>query len=299
MPDLNGGIMESSELKKTVYKVSVNTVIVNVVLSLFKFIAGIIASSGAMISDAVHSASDVFSTFIVMIGAKMSSKKPDPEHPYGHERFECVSAILLAAVLCVTGVAIGYGGVMKILSPTEALPVPGTLALIAAAVSVVVKEGMFHYTKSAAKKVNSGALMADAWHRRSDAFSSVGSFIGILGARLGLKILDPIASVVICLLIVKASYDIFKDSIDKMTDRSCDRETVEKLRKIILSVEGVITVDMIKTRLFGNRIYVDVEIGAKGEITLEEAHGIAERAHDAIEAFSPDIKHCMVHVNPK
>lgn len=291
--------MESSELKKTVYKVSVNTVIVNVVLSLFKFIAGIVASSGAMISDAVHSASDVFSTFIVMIGAKMSSKKPDPEHPYGHERFECVSAILLAAVLCVTGVAIGYGGVMKILSPAEELSVPGTLALVAAAVSVVVKEGMFHYTKSAAKKVNSGALMADAWHHRSDALSSVGSFIGILGARLGLKILDPIASVVICLLIVKASYDIFKDSIDKMTDRSCDGETVEKLREIILSVEGVITVDMIKTRLFGNRIYVDVEIGAKGELTLEEAHGIAERAHDAIEDFSPDIKHCMVHVNPK
>jgi cation diffusion facilitator family transporter len=235
-----------------------------------------------------------------MIGYKLSAKESDEHHQYGHERIECVAALLLAAILCATGIAIGYEGLQKIIhADTRNLAIPGALALVAAIVSIVVKEGMYWYTRAAAKKVNSGALMADAWHHRSDAMSSVGSMVGIIGARLGYAICDPLASVIICVFIVKAAYDIFKDAIIKMLDTACDNETVEKMKDVILTQEGVIGVDQLQTRLFGARIYVDVEIVAKGDMTLNEAHNIAEQVHEAIEKNFEDVKHCMVHVNPK
>ena len=192
---------------KVAMKVSGVSIAVNLLLSLFKLLAGILAHSGAMISDAIHSASDVGSTFVVIVGVNLSSKKSDKEHQYGHERMECVSSIILSGLLLATGIGIGMNGIENIIKSTSgaSIAIPGTLALIAAVVSIVVKEWMFWYTRSAAKKINSGALMADAWHHRSDAMSSVGAFIGILGARLGFPILDPIASVAICVLIVKAS----------------------------------------------------------------------------------------------
>ena len=280
-------------------QVSAVSIAVNLLLSLLKLIAGIIAKSGAMISDAVHSASDVFSTVVVMIGVTLSGKQPDKEHPYGHERFECVASILLAVVLAGTGLGIGWKGIDKIThSSDETLEIPGMLALIAAVVSVIVKEGMFQYTRRAAKQINSGALMADAWHHRSDALSSVGAFAGILGARLGYPILDPLASVVICAFIEKAAIDIFRDAVDKMIDKSCTEETVEKMRSVILAVPDVIGIDDIKTRLFGSRIYVEVEILMERNHTLVEAHDTAEQVHDAIERDFPEVKHCMVHVNP-
>lgn len=285
--------------KKLAIKVSVISIIVNAALSLFKLAAGIIAKSGAMISDAIHSASDVLSTFVVIAGINMASKKSDKEHPYGHDRMECVAAIVLATLLCGTGLLIGYSGVKKIITAsTETLVIPGTLALIAAVVSIIVKEGMYWWTRWAAKKINSGALMADAWHHRSDALSSVGSFIGILGARLGLPILDPIASVVIAFFICKAAYDIFRDSIDKMVDKACPPEMINQIREIASTTEGVNDIDVIHTRMFGSKIYVDIEISADGSKTLDESHTIAESVHDRLEAQFPAIKHCMVHVNP-
>lgn len=280
-------------------RVSIVSIVVNVILSLLKLLAGLIAYSGAMISDAVHSASDVFSTFIVIIGVHISNKKSDKEHQYGHERLECVASMILSVVLAATGIGIGMQGIEKITAGNYGeLQIPGISALIASVVSIGVKEWMYWYTRAAAKKVHSGALMADAWHHRSDALSSVGAFIGILGARLGFPILDPVASVVICIFIEKAAYDIFKDSIDKMVDKSCDMETIEKMRKVIENQEGVIRIDEMKTRLFGAKIYVDIEIAADGNRTLSETHQIAERVHDAIETEFPMVKHCMVHVNP-
>lgn len=286
--------------KKIAMRVSVVSIIVNVALSLFKLLAGIFAASGAMISDAIHSASDVFSTFIVIIGVNISAKKADNEHQYGHERLECVASIILAVILAETGIGIGISGLDKIFAGNyESLEIPGLLALIAAVVSIAVKEWMFWYTRAAAKKINSGALMADAWHHRSDALSSIGAFIGILGARLGFPILDPIASVVICVFIVKAAFDIFKDAIDKMIDKSCDKETVDKIAAVIREQDGVEGIDDLKTRLFGTKIYVDVDISADGNITLTQAHQIAEDVHTSIEQTFPTVKHCMVHVNPK
>jgi cation diffusion facilitator family transporter len=285
--------------KRIAMRVSVISIIINVVLSLFKLLAGIFAQSGAMISDAIHSASDVFSTFIVMIGVNISNKKSDTQHQYGHERFECVASIILAVILAITGIGIGISGIEKIFSGNyEELQIPGVLALVAAVMSIIVKEWMYWFTRAAAKKINSGALMADAWHHRSDALSSVGAFIGIFGARLGFPILDPIASVVICLFIEKASYDIFKDAIDKMIDKSCDTKTISDIKQIIAEQEGVEAIDEVRTRLFGAKIYVDVEISADGSKSLNETHNIAQNVHDEIENKIPMVKHCMVHVNP-
>jgi len=157
---------------------------------------------------------------------------------------------------------------------------------------------MFWYTKNAAEKINSGALMADAWHHRSDALSSVGSFVGILGARMGYPILDPLASIIICLMILYASYEVFADAVHKMVDHSCDEKTTQELIDLIHRVPGVEHVDSITTRIFGNRIYVDVEISVDDMLPLIEAHHIAETTHAAIEANFPLVKHCMVHVNP-
>ena len=280
-------------------QVSANSIAVNLMLSIFKLIAGLLASSGAMISDAIHSASDVFSTIIVIIGVKISGKASDEDHPYGHDRFECVASIILAILLGVTGVGIGLTGVQKLTAGHyDTLAVPGVLALAAAVISIVVKEIMYWYTRNAAKKINSGALMADAWHHRSDALSSVGSFVGILGARMGFPMLDPLASVVICLFVVKAAVDIFRDAISKMTDKSCDQETVNEMHDCIMNIQGVEGIDLLKTRSFGSKYYVDIEIKADGDNKLWEAHAIAENVHHAIEQRFPLVKHCMVHVNP-
>ena len=291
--------MQNTDLKKIAIKTSIVTIIVNFLLSAFKLIAGILGNSLAMISDAIHSASDVFSTLIVIIGVKIAAKAPDKNHPFGHERFECVAAIILAVVLCGTGVYIGYSGINNIVTGAyKTFEVPTYLALAAAIVSILVKEGMFWYTIRAAKKCNSGALKADAWHHRSDALSSVGSLIGIVGAMFGVLILDSIASLVICLLILKAAIEIFIDAVRKMTDQACDEKTENEIREFILSCEGVKRLDSLMTRLFGNRIYVIAEISCESELPLHDAHDIAERVHTGIEQNFPLVKHVTVHVNP-
>lgn len=291
--------VSETEFQRVANRVSVVTIIGNVALSLVKLLAGIIAHSGAMISDAVHSASDVFSTFVVIIGIRLASKEPDKEHPYGHERMECVAAIILAVVLFITGFGIGADALNNILGGSyKELQVPGVLALIAAVVSIVSKEAMYWYTRHYAKKIDSGALMADAWHHRSDALSSVGALIGISGAMLGFPVMDSVASLVIFLFIAKAAFDIFRDAMDKMVDRSCDEETEKQLCDCIMKNENVKGIDLLQTRIFGNKIYVDVEISADGSFTLNEAHDIADAVHNDIELNFPKVKHIMVHVNP-
>ena len=280
--------------EKTAMKVSIVSVIWNLLLSAGKLFAGIFANSGAMISDAVHSASDVFSTIIVMIGVKISGKDSDNDHPYGHERLECVAAIILATVLAATGIGIGYGAVVKIMAGDYNVEMPGILAVV----SILVKELMFWYTRYYAKQIDSSALMADAWHHRSDSLSSIGALIGIIGARLGFGIMEPLASVVICIFIEKAAYDIFMDAVNKMVDKSCDDETMEKIKACAMNIPGVENIDLLRTRVFGNKIYVDMEIAADGNKTLDETHAVAERVHDAIEKEFPKVKHIMVHVNP-
>ena len=297
--ELEDSIIVGKTDKEIAMHVSAVSVAVNIGLSVIKLIAGIVANSGAMISDAVHSASDVFSTVIVMVGVHLASKQSDKEHPYGHDRLECEAAIILAVLLFLTGVGIGISGIEKITSgDTSTLEVPGMLALGAAIVSIVVKELMYWYTINAAIKIKSGALRADAWHHRSDALSSIGALLGILGARMGYPILDPIASLLICVMIAKAAWEIFDDAMGKMVDTACPEKVQQEMRKVIMANAKVLSIDDLKTRLFGSKMYVEVEIGVEATLTLIEAHNIAEGVHSSIEKNFPDVKHCMVHVNP-
>ena len=291
---------ENNQAMQIAMRVSRNSIFVNIALSVFKLMAGIIGHSTAMVSDAVHSASDVFSTVVVIIGVRISNRESDKNHPYGHERLENVASVILATVLAVTGLGIGYNGLHTILSGAEGngIVIPSAIPLFVALLSIAAKEGMYWYTIHAAQRIHSDALKADAWHHRSDALSSVGSFIGIFGAKIGYPVLDPVASVVICGFILKAAIDIFLEATSKMTDEACDDRVVEAIRGVALRQQGVIQLDDIKTRLFGNKVYVDIEICVDGNMTLREAHRIAERVHEQVEENFPNVKHCMVHVNP-
>lgn len=291
--------MSTSEEKSLMIKVSRVSIFVNIALTLMKLGAGIVAHSSAMVADAVHSASDVFGSFLVIIGANVSGKAPDQAHPYGHDRMECVVSIILANILMLVGFGIGFTGLEKIFSGNYgALAIPGKLALLAAIVSIIVKEILFWYTKIAAKKINSVSLMAEAWHHRSDALSSIGSFAGILGARLGYPVLDPVASVVIAVFILKVAFDIYKETLDRMVDRASDEKTETAMRDLVSSYNGVLGIDVLRTRLFGSKMYVEVEIEADGKQPLWQAHDIAVQVHNGIEENFPLVKHCVVHVNP-
>jgi cation diffusion facilitator family transporter len=291
---LGGNVMEETRIIRKLSRVGIWG---NVLLAGFKLAAGIIGNSSAMVSDAVHSLSDVFATFVAYLGVRLSMKPEDENHPYGHERIECVASLILGLILAVTGFGIGYTGIQKIISH-EDLVIPTMLPLIAAVVSIVVKEAMFWYTMIYAKKLNSSAFKADAWHHRSDALSSVGSFIGIGLAMIGFPIMDPIASLVICLFILKVAYDISRDALDKMLDTSCDKDFEENLRTFIEDQPGVEHIDLLHTRQFGNKIYIDLEIAAQRDISLVEAHEIAESVHNSVENKYPNVKHIMIHVNP-
>ena len=280
-------------------KLSLSSIIGNTILSAFKIFAGITGHSGAMISDAIHSLSHVLTTFIALIGVKLSQKDADQDHPYGHERLECVASLFLGLVLLFTGLGVGKVGVENIVSGHyETLTIPGGIALVAAVVSIVGKEAMYWYTRYYAKLINSAAFMADAWHHRSDALSSIGSFIGIGGAMLGFPVMDSIASVVICLFIIKVAYDIMKDAVVKMLDTSCGEEYEAKIRDYVSQQKDVEGTDALRTRMFGNRVYIDMEIAVDGNKTLSEAHAIAERVHNQMEEQFQDVKHIMIHVNP-
>lgn len=279
------------------FKVSFVTIIVNFILSGIKLLAGIFGRSSAMISDAVHSISDVVSTIIVIVGLKLSSKESDSKHQYGHERFESVATLILAFLLFVTGCIIGFDGIKNIIN--NDFKIPTYFAFFSAILSIGVKEWMYWYTIKVAKKLNSSSLKADAWHHRSDAISSVGSLIGIGFSMIGLVYMDIIASIVIAIFIIKIAIDIFIESINKMLDSSCDEDIIKKIEKVVLKTKGVIGIESLKTRMFGNKIYIDVEVSANKDITFLESHEIAHKVHDNVEKKIENVKHCMVHINPK
>lgn len=280
-------------------KLSLVGIVGNVFLSAFKFFAGIIGNSSAMVSDAVHSLSDVFATFIAFLGVRFGRREADASHPYGHERIESLAAIVLGLILLVTGIGIGWVGLEKILAGDyESLPIPGMIALIAAIVSIAVKEGMFWYTRHWARVIRSSAFEADAWHHRSDAMSSIGALIGVGGSMLGYPVLDPIASVVICLFILKQGISIIYDALKKMLDTSCGPQFEEDIRELVDGEDQAERIDVLRTRLFGDKVYVDMEIAIDGSMQLTDAHAIAERVHDDVEHAFPEVKHVMIHVNP-
>ena len=284
--------------KNIIKKLSLVGILGNILLAAFKLIAGLVGRSGAMVSDAVHSLSDVFATLIAFIGVKLAQQKEDERHPYGHERMESVASLALGLILGATGIGIGMTGVKKLLFERGSIAVPTMLPLIAAIISIVVKEGMFHYTMHYAKIMNSSAFKADAWHHRSDAISSVGSFIGIALAKLGFPFMDPIASLVICVFILKVAVEISGEALSKMLDTSCNDAFENKLRTFIEAQPGVKHIDLLRTRQFGNKNYVDLEIAVDKNLSLIAAHSIAESVHAGVEKNFPTVKHIMIHVNP-
>ena len=297
---MNNKKIDDNYEQKMIKQVSAVGIFGNVLLVIFKLFAGIIGNSAAMVSDAVHSASDVVATLVAFIGVRASKKEADSKHPYGHERIECVASLILGSILFMTGIGIGIASVKKIiLGQSDGIESPKEIALIAAIISIVTKELMFRYTRAVAKKLNSDAFMADAWHHRSDAFSSIGSLRGIGAAMLGFKIMDPIAGLIICIFIFKIAFDVIMVAISKMLDTSCGKEYEDKMTNFISAQEGVIGVDLLRTRTFGNKIYVDAEISVDGNLRLREAHSIAERVHNEVENNFDNIKHIMIHVNPR
>lgn len=295
----NRATPRSLDENAVIRRLSLVSLIGNALLSGFKLLAGVWGHSGAMISDAIHSFSDVLTTFIAWFGVKVSRRAADASHPYGHERLECVASLFLGIVLMGTGIGVGRAGLETIFSGQyESITPPGAIALVAAVLSIVSKEAMYWYTRYYAKLIHSDAFMADAWHHRSDAFSSIGSLIGIGGAMLGFPVMDSVASVVICVFILKVAYDILKDAVVKMLDTSCGEQYEAELQKFVSEQKDVVCVDTLHSRMFGSKVYVDLEIEVDGSKTLQEAHDVAERVHTELEHRFPDIKHVMVHLNP-
>ena len=289
--------------QKKNHKLAMNTsrvnIFMNIFLSVSKLAVGFLAHSHAMVNDGINNASDVVGSVIVAVGVSAGAKDSDDHHQYGHERLECVASILVSGIVMAVGVGLFVDGLGKIFKGTyRNLPMPGILAVVAAIASIIIKEIMFLYTRSAAKKTGSSALLASAWDSQSDVLATTGGLIGIVGSRMGIPIADSIAAIVIAMFIFKVGLDIFKDGMNKMVDHACPDEEVKKIQRIIEIQQGVLGVDVLQTRMFGSRAYVDVEISAEGTQSLIEAHAIAERVHRAIEVNFPQVKHCMVHVNP-
>ncbi len=254
--------------------------VVNVVLTVLKFAAGILGSSGAMLADAVHSLSDFITDLVVLASFRIVRKPADEDHDYGHGKFETLASVFIGIVLAVVGVGIFYSGAEKIYSAWilhEPLEAPGWIAFAAAAVSIVTKEWLYRYTIVAGKMINSQAVIANAWHHRSDALSSLGTFAGIGGAILlgeRWRILDPLAAVVVSIFIVMVAWKIFRGGIRELLEEALDEETKMNIMTIVGSVEGVMEPHDLRTRRNGSRIVVDIHIRVKNDTTIVEAHNI-------------------------
>ena len=268
----------------------------NFLLGSVKLAAGLWGRSSAMVADAAHSYSDCASTVAVIAGLKMASKSADDDHPYGHEKYELIFANILSILLGLTAVKIGYDALMVIAHGSY--QVPGLAPLLAAVFSVAVKEVMYRLPLRKAKKIGSVAMEADAWHHRTDALSSVGAFVGILGARLGLPVLDPVTGLLVSILVLKVAIDLYRKSVSGLVDTSTDAETVARIQQLLADIDGIEEVNSLKTRVFGASAYADVTIKVDGAMTVEEGHDIATLAHNKIEANLPKIKHIMVHIEP-
>ncbi len=288
---------EVAARNKVVARLSIVGVGGNVLLAVFKFIAGILGNSMALVSDAVHSASDVLATAVAYVGDRIARREADEQHPYGHERFEQLAAAILSLILASVGIGIGYAGVQSLFAG-GAQEAPSILALVAAAVSIVVKEGMFWYTRHGAKQIGSDVFMADAWHHRTDALSSVAALIGVGATMLGFPLGDSIASLIICLFILKVAWEVGREAVGKLVDESGGKELNEAIAHCAMQSPAVDHIDSVVTRRFGSLYYADLEVAMDGTMTLQEAHDYAEEIHERVERECPQVKHVTVHVNP-
>lgn len=276
----------------------------NVVLTIFKLFAGIVGNSAAMIADAVHSLSDFVTDLIVIFSFRIVNEPADDSHDYGHGKFETLASLLVGFALLVVAAGILWASIDRILEIIKgsAIPKPGVITLIAAALSIVVKEILYEYQVVVGKKINSKAIIANAWHHRSDAFSSVATLLGIGGAIfLGehWRILDPAAAVIVSFLIVKVGYDIGWDSIKELLEFSLGSEEKEKIYKIIRDVKGVINPHNLRTRRVGNYPVIDIHIEVTSSLSIEEAHSITAEVERQIRIQYAEDAVISVHVDPE
>lgn len=269
----------------------------NLGLVIFKLIAGLLGHSAAMVADAMHSASDMLASLGVIASFRISKRPPDEDHPYGHGKAESVAAKLVGVILIMAGLSIGLSAIRSILSGTY--EEPGRIALVAAVVSIVTKEIMYQVVAANARRIHSSALLAEAWHHRSDAYSSIGTGIGIFAARHGWPILDPVAGLVVALLIIFIGWRTLRSSAQELMDARVDEEMLSVLRQATLDVEGVHDIHSLAARRYGGSYYVDLRIGADSHLTLEEGHGISMQVEKAIKRQCGRVVGVLVHVDPE
>jgi len=295
--------MEQTSREKKIYRVTILGSIVNLFLLFFKFLAGILGHSAAMIADAVHSLSDFITDIIVIIFVKISSKPADKKHENGHGKYETLATSIIGFILAGIGISIGYNGISKIIDVINgnSIESPGIIALIAALVSIFSKEAIFRITKRVSKDVNSSALEANAWHHRSDALSSIGTAIGIGGAIiLGDKwtVLDPIAAVIVSIFIIISSFEIIRESLGELLESSLPIEVEETIIKIAAEEPNVTDVHNIHTRKVGNRMMIEMHIRMPDDMTIKIAHDHATNIEKRIKQQLGSQTHIMLHIEP-
>lgn len=278
-------------------KVTIQSILWNIFLTTIKIFAGIFGKSSAMISDGLHSASDIISSVGVLIGNKIAKTPNDKEHNYGHEKAETLVSFLLSILLIIVSLKIGWGALQSLFN-LDSVQVPTALPLIVSIISIGIKEYQYRITIRIANRINSPSLKADAWHHRSDALSSIAAFIGIGGAMLGFKALDPIASIVVALFVAKVGFDILKDSTNELMDYSIDDEQEEQIRKIAEKIDGVINLGELRTRKHGAMAYVDLTICVNKDLTVLEGHELAHKIEKYIINEMKFVKGITVHVEP-
>ena len=289
--------------EKSIFRVTWIGSIVNFLLLGFKFLAGILGHSSALVADAVHSLSDFVTDIIVILFVRISGKPEDDDHRYGHGKYETLATALIGIALFAVGIGLLVSGARKVADVINGaiLPEPSMVALIAAAVSIVSKEILYRYTVRVGKNLNSQAVIANAWHHRSDAFSSIGTLAGIGGAIfLGEKwrMLDPIAAILVSAFIVKVAFDLIKPCVDELLERSLPAETEKQILDIIASVPEVSSPHHLRTRRIGRQIPVEVHLRLDGQSTLEDAHNVGTRGENMLKAeFGPDT-HVGIHMEP-
>lgn len=293
--------MEARE--REIYAVTLTGSAVNAVLILLKFVAGIVGRSSAMVADAVHSLSDFASDVIVLVFVKIAGKPKDEGHDYGHGKFETLATMIIGVLLVCVGIGIMVNGIEDVVRSIngEALHRPTMLALAVALVSVASKEWLYHYTIKSGRRVGSQAVVANAWHHRSDAFSSLGTFAGIGGAMfLGddWRVLDPIAAIVVSLFIVKSGYEIVKPCISELLEASLPESQESEITSLVMSVPGIVLVHNLRTRRIGNGIAVDLHAKMDGSLTLAEAHDKATAAENAIRSAFGSNSIINIHMEP-
>lgn len=293
-----------SQRERGIYRVTLAGGAVNVVLLLFKFVAGIVGHSSAMVADAVHSLSDFVTDVIVLVFVRISGKPKDKSHDYGHGKYETLAMTIIGMALLAVALGILYSGVMKITAWVNGaqLEAPGMLALWAALLSIVLKEGVYHYSMVKARQLQSQAVEANAWHHRSDALSSIGTAIGIGGAIfLGQRwtVLDPVASLIVGLFIVKVSIDLLRRGIGDLMEQSLPDEVEAEILQLAASVPGVVEPHDLRTRRIGNHYAIELHILMDGTISLHEAHDKASEVEELLRQYYGAQTHVVVHVEPQ